>query len=235
MKLITYKYNDKTQLTEHYRVQEWRCKCGKNHDIVIADTLPTLLENLMKKIGAVRGDILSGYRCPAHEKEIGGSGSTTHQGYACDIKFTDASGKVIDSKKVCLALEDLGHKCGIGYRSGGDSKFTHIDVKPRKWYGDEAKSFTASCCDSFYDYFKEPKPSPEPTKPTKKYVYINAVSGVWCRKCPGFSYAKYKVIAYKSTCELIEKNVATANGYKWDCIKYNGKKMYIPNNWNKYL
>lgn len=153
MKLIEYNYNDKTQLTEHFKVSEWKCKCGKNHKIVIADTLPTLLESVMKKIGAVRGDIPSGYRCSEHDKAVGGTGNDTHQGYACDIKFTDKDGKVIDSKYVALALEDLGHQWGIGYKCGGSNSYTHIDVKPRKWYGDESKSMSKSCCTSFYTYF----------------------------------------------------------------------------------
>lgn len=159
MKLIDYSYNDNTKLTEHFKVSEWKCKCGKNHKIVIADTLPPLLENLMQKIGAVRGDISSGYRCLLYEKNIGGTGSDTHQGYACDIKFTDKYGKNIDSKIVVLALEDLGHTCGIGYKCGGSNFYTHIDVKPRKWYGDESKSMNKSCCSSFYDYFDIPKSS----------------------------------------------------------------------------
>ena len=37
MSVKTYKYNDKTQLTKHFNVQEWKCKCGKNHEIKIDD------------------------------------------------------------------------------------------------------------------------------------------------------------------------------------------------------
>lgn len=153
MKLIEYNYNDSTQLTEHFNVSEWKCKCNQKHKIVIADSLPFLLENLMKKIGARKGTIISGYRCSWYEKKIGGIGSDTHQGYACDIEFFDQFEKKIDSKKVVLALEDLGHSYGIGYKSGGSRFSTHIDVKPRKWYGDESKSMTKSCCQSFYTYF----------------------------------------------------------------------------------
>lgn len=157
MKLIEYDYNDKTQLTAHYNVSEWRCKCRRKHKIVIADSLPLLLESVMEKIGAVRGDISSGYRCAWQEQKIGGTNSDTHKGYACDIKFTDKDGKIIDSKYVALALEDLGHQCGIGYKCGGNPNYTHIDVKPRKWFGDESKSMTKSCCTSFYPYFHQEK------------------------------------------------------------------------------
>ncbi len=157
MNLIQYNYEDQSQLTPHFKASEWRCKCGRIHPFFVAEALSFLLEKVMKQVGASHGYISSGYRCPYQEKRIGGSGSTTHQGYACDIKFTDFSGKVIESQRIVLALEDLGHVYGIGYKCGGSPLYTHIDVKPRKWYGDESKSMTQSCCDSFYDYFKGQK------------------------------------------------------------------------------
>lgn len=237
MKIIEYNHSDKTQLTSHYKVSEWKCKCGKVHSIKIADTLPPLLEKLMSKIGAVRGDLSSGYRCPTHDKKVGGSGSGPHtQGYACDIKFTDQNGKIIDSKYVALALEDLGHNYGIGYKCGGNKNYTHIDVKPRKWYGDESKSTSKSCCSSFYTYFGVAKTISVEKKPdNKKYIQIKAPSGVWCRKGIGFKYAKYKVIPNKTKCELLTKNAGKSNGYNWDKVIYNGITVYLPNNWNLYL
>ena len=157
MALKTYSYNDSTQLTPHFNVREWKCKCGRQHEIKINDNLPTLLENLMSKIGAEHGYIYSGYRCYNHDRAVKGSGYGPHtEGYAVDIYFTDKTGKRISSRTVALALEDMGHKCGIGYRCGGgsdESGQTHIDVKPRKWYGNEAVSMSTSCCSSFYDYF----------------------------------------------------------------------------------
>lgn len=75
---------------------------------------------------------------------------------------------------------------------------------------------------------------PEPT-PTKKYIEITAKSGVWCRKGIGFKYSKYKVIPYKTKCELVKKNAGKANGYTWDEIVFEKENVYIPNKWNKYL
>ena len=69
----------------------------------------------------------------------------------------------------------------------------------------------------------------------KKYIQINAKSGVWCRKGIGFKYFKYKAIPCGTKCELVEKNVGIANGYKWDKVIYNGVIVYLPNSWNKYL
>ena len=69
----------------------------------------------------------------------------------------------------------------------------------------------------------------------KKYIKINARSGVWCRKGIGFKYPKYKAIPYGTKCELLEKNAGTSNGYKWDKIIYNNEVVYLPNKWNIYL
>lgn len=69
---------------------------------------------------------------------------------------------------------------------------------------------------------------------TKKYIQLTA--GVWCRTGGyGFKYAKYKVIPKNTKCELITKNIGKANGYNWDKVIYNGKTVYLPNKWNKYL
>lgn len=69
----------------------------------------------------------------------------------------------------------------------------------------------------------------------KKYIKINARSGVWCRKGIGFKYPKYKVIPYGTKCELLEENAGTSNGYKWDKIIYKNEAVYLPNKWNIYL
>lgn len=231
----TYSYNDKTQLTKHFNVQEWKCKCGKNHDIIIDDSLPILLENLMTKIGAEHGNIYSGYRCPTHNKAVGSSATGdnySHSGYAVDIYFKDKKGNRIPGKTVALALEDMGHKFGIGYRCGGGSNASgqmHIDVKHRKWYGDESKSMSKSCCSSFYDYFGIKKQTTESIK------YIELTAAVWCRKGIGFKYGKYRCIPKNTKCELLTKNAGCSNGYNWDKIRYNNHAVYLPNKWNKYL
>lgn len=76
-------------------------------------------------------------------------------------------------------------------------------------------------------------PEPEPTK----YIEITAKSGLWCRKGVGFVYPKYKVIPYKTKCELLEKNVGKSNGYEWWRIIYENEVVYIPykKSWVKEL
>ena len=229
MAVKTYKYTDNTKLSEHLTVQNFKCKCGTPHEIKVDSDLPKILEKVMVKLGADRIEVFSGYRCKKHDKAVGGRGTVSHtKGYASDTRFYK-NGKIINSKDVALRLEDLGHKKGIGYRCGGVATGTHIDTKPRKWYGDEKYSNTKSCCNSFYEYFDIPKPS------TKKFIQVTANSGVWCRKGIGFKYKKYKVIPYLTICELLKKNDGSANGYKWDKIIYNGETVYLPNKWNKVV
>lgn len=172
-----YKHNDTTKITAHFKASEFNCKCGKKHNIKIDTDLVELLEKLRTKLNAKSGNIYSGYRCPTHDKVVGGSGSGPHtQGYAVDIYFVGQDGKRISSRTIALTLEDMGHKYGIGYRCGGSKDSTgntHIDVKPRKWYGDESKSMTKSCCTSFYNYFNIKKVTTYtgtfPTLPSRGY------------------------------------------------------------------
>ena len=100
--------------------------------------------------------MISGYRCPSHDKAVGGRGAGSHvEGYAADVRAFYRDGSRVPSSVVALTLERMGHKYGIGYRCGrvaDSSGNIHIDTKPRKWYGDESKSMTATACKSFFDY-----------------------------------------------------------------------------------
>lgn len=71
---------------------------------------------------------------------------------------------------------------------------------------------------------------------SNRFIQINTKEGVWCRTSGyGFKYPKYKVIPYQTKCDLIAKNIGYANGYNWDKVRYEGKEVYLPNKWNKYI
>ena len=227
MALKTYKYNGKTKLTEHFGVWEFRCKCGKNHDILIDDQLPILLEKLRAKLNASSGNIYSGYRCVTHDKKVGGSGSSnrSHGGYAVDIYFKDKNGKRIPSSVVAIALEDLGHKYGIGYRCGKSADSSgniHIDVKNRKWYGDESKNFNQSISS-----FKAPSDNKTGHKnyldyihkPTKMYVNASILN---VRNEPNTSAKVVDGIKYGSSINVyyIVNEWAKIGVAKWVSTKY---------------
>lgn len=227
MALKTYKYNDKTKLSEHFNVQNFKCKCGKNHDILIDDRLPQLIENVMVEIGATVAIIYSAYRCINHDKAVGGSGSSnrSHGGWAVDVRFKDKNGKLIPSSKVAIALEDMGHKYGIGYRCGKSADSSgniHIDVKNRKWYGDESKNFSQSISS-----FKAPSDGKTGHKhyldyiykPTTKYVNASILN---VRNEPNTSAKIVDGIKYGSSINVyyIDGEWAKIGVAKWVSAKY---------------
>lgn len=137
--MSTYNYNDKKQLSQHFNVQEFKCKCGKAHDIIIDNTLVDRLERLYKIADCSRIIITSGYRCPTHSRNVGGSASDAHTvGIAADIMCYDKQGKLINPWLVAAYAEQAGFS-GIGVMSTA----LHVDVrnssnyKNSHWFGDE--------------------------------------------------------------------------------------------------
>lgn len=157
MAVKTYKYGDSSQLSPHFFASEFRCKCGKEHDFQIDTDLVDKLEKLFEKLGCNEIRISSGFRCPAHDKSVCGSGTGQHTlGKAADFCCIGIDGKPIVSYLVCCAAQDIGF---TGIARINDS-YTHCDVRSSgKWYGDETKG-NGSVTNDFYEYFgmKEAKP-----------------------------------------------------------------------------
>lgn len=152
---MIYKYNDETQLSAHFNAKEFRCKCGKTHDTEINPNLVTNLEKLYRALSCSKIVITSGYRCPEHDKAVGGNGTGQHtKGNAADIICYGQDGSIISTKKVACKAQDIGFR-GIG---NIDSTYTaiHVDVRTgAKWYGDEAVrgGTSGSVTDDFYRYY----------------------------------------------------------------------------------
>lgn len=68
-----------------------------------------------------------------------------------------------------------------------------------------------------------------------EYIQINTKSGVWSRHTPSLKGKKFKAIPNGTICELISKDIANVDNYKWDLIIYKNELVYLPNKWNKYL
>ncbi|MDE6781870.1 MAG: hypothetical protein K2J40_10485 [Ruminococcus sp.] len=135
----TYSPDNSTQLTEHFNVSEFRCKCGKNHDTILNPELPEKLEKLYKALNCSKIIINSGYRCQTHDKAVGGSGSGHHvYENVADIVCYDKDNKIIPSKKISCAAQDVDFG-GIA-NIDGTYTATHVDVRPSNfWKGDEVK------------------------------------------------------------------------------------------------
>ena len=148
---ITY-YNLATEgnkfLTPHFQVHEFADPSDYVHvaypvDIPIHDKLPAVLEKVFEHFGCTKGIINSGYRSPAADLDVGGSGSGPHTlGIAADVYFYKGS-EPVPSRLVACFLQDEGIK-GIGLNCGGNPYGTHIDMRgfgvwnDSVWYGDEA-------------------------------------------------------------------------------------------------
>ena len=176
MAVKTYANNDRTQLSAHFNVQEFKCKCGQSHDILISDELIQKLEELYIALGCSKIIVTSGYRCPEHDKAVGGTSSGQHtKGTAADVCCYGQDGQPISSKTVCCKAQDLGFT-GIANITSS-YQYTHLDVRTSgRWYGDETKG-NGTITDDFYKYFGMEKSEPE-TKNLLKGIDVSYVQGV---------------------------------------------------------
>ena len=150
MAVKIYSYTDKTQLTKNFNVQEFKCKCGRNHDIKISEELVNKLQEMTDLVGADYTIISSGHRCSTHDKNVGGSGVGPHiDGYAADCKFVK-NGKPISTKLLSCVAQDMGFM-GIANITT-DYTWIHLDVKNRVYKGNEIINYHTLTSD-FYKYY----------------------------------------------------------------------------------
>ena len=106
------------KLSEHFTQREFTCKCGCGQTKVNME-LVIKLEELRKQLG-LPIIITSGYRCPKHNKEVGGVEDSQHlYGNAADIKV-----KRVTPEMVGIFAEDVGFSYVKVYRS-----WVHVDVR----------------------------------------------------------------------------------------------------------
>lgn len=152
MSVIIYGAYERKQISPHFNTQEFKCKCGKTHEIKIDSKLVDYLEKLFPVLKAKKCIISSGYRCPEHDKRVGGTGWGQHtKGNAADVCFFDAENKPISSKIVSCKAQDLGIPGIANITSRYD--YIHLDTRPNgRYYGDETKGYNTVTSD-FYRYY----------------------------------------------------------------------------------
>ena len=177
MTVKSFSATDNTQLTEHFNAREFRCKCGKSHDFLISDELVSKLEQLYAALDCGKIIVNSGYRCPEHDKAVGGTSTGQHtKGTAADVVCYDKSGNIISAKTVCCKAQDLGFG-GIANITGAYTS-VHLDVRTgAKWYGDEIKG-TNTVTSDFYRYFGIAKAQPQPSEIVAKGIDVSKHQGV---------------------------------------------------------
>jgi uncharacterized protein YcbK (DUF882 family) len=116
--------------TKHFSDREFRCQCGKCSSPKPDLALSILLELVREWAGAPVA-ITSGYRCPVHNRKVGGARRSKHMtNQAADIRV---KGKT--PEEVYEFLDSIfPNSLGLAYNS--EKNFTHIDTfgeKARRW------------------------------------------------------------------------------------------------------
>jgi zinc D-Ala-D-Ala carboxypeptidase len=116
------------QVSENFKLREFQCK-GRN----CCNGAVKLDSKLLAKLQAMRTEagqplvVNSGYRCPVHNRAIGGANQSQHlEGKAADIRVQNIS----MADQIKLVEKHFKGQGGIGYASS----YTHVDTGPaREW------------------------------------------------------------------------------------------------------
>ncbi len=141
VKYYNYPADKDVQLSPHFKMGEFvdpsdYTSAPFPSAVPIDSDLIDILEQVREHFGCTSCNINSGYRTPAADKTVGGSGSGPHTyGCAADAYFYK-DGQPIESRLIACYLQDIGAH-GIGYCCGGNFYGTHIDTLSRVWHGDE--------------------------------------------------------------------------------------------------
>lgn len=133
MAIKTYNKSRRGSLSKNFTIIEFACKgAGCCSTVEIDDDLVKYLQMIRDHFGKPV-NINSGYRCPTHNKRIGGAPGSYHaKGMAADISVNGVA-----PAEVAKYAESIGVK-GIGlYETAKDGYFVHVDTRTTKsfWYG----------------------------------------------------------------------------------------------------
>lgn len=125
-------------LSTHFDASEFRCKCGCGQGNP-SKLLIERLEKLHTLMNAKAIIINSGYRCPKHDRSVGGSGKGAHtRNIAADIVVKKQDGTLYTAEDIAEAAERIGFG-GIGMMRDA----CHVDTRDKEtydnnhWFGDE--------------------------------------------------------------------------------------------------
>ena len=123
------------KISDNFNLREFQCKCG-------CGTVK-LHSELLRRLQAIRTEtgravvINSGYRCPTHNKKVGGASNSQHlHGKAADIVIKGLP--IAEQRKICEKYFTDG---GIGYAN----TYTHVDTRGSKASGLTDEVFKSNC------------------------------------------------------------------------------------------
>lgn len=110
------------KITDHFRVGEIWCSCC--HRLPETDLLYYHMDRmeLLRVSVGFAVSVNSGYRCLAHNMEVGGASDSMHLRIATDVRGITSDGWVLD--RIEEAAKDLKFGGIIRYRS-----FVHVDSR----------------------------------------------------------------------------------------------------------
>lgn len=116
----TYNKTAQKQLSQNFKLSEFKCKCSRCSKILLDDELIKILQKIRDHF-KVSININSGYRCESHNAEVGGASGSHHtKGMAADIVV-----KGIEPAEVAKYAESIGVK-RIGLYDANHGYFVHI-------------------------------------------------------------------------------------------------------------
>ena len=228
MAVKTYKKGSTAKLSTNFKVSEFACNgSGCCSEVLIDTELVNILQKIRNHFGKAVS-ISSAYRCPTHNKKIGGASGSQHtKGKAADIKVAD-----VKPAEVAKYAESIGVK-GIGlYETNKDGFFVHVDTRTTKsfWYGQaQAKRTTFGGA-----------PATSTSKPASKHSvgdYVVTASLLNVRTGPGTNYTakRHAQLSANARAEVKKKAGYAADGYVKGMVctvsEVNGDWGRTPSGW----
>jgi uncharacterized protein YcbK (DUF882 family) len=118
-------------MTKNFKLKEFKCKCGCDMPLEVYENIIKLSSQLqfLRDYTGRPITINSAYRCPKHNKKVGGSKTSQHLlGKAADI--TIQSLKPAEVFMIIEDLIDMGHMLQGGL--GLYDTFVHYDIRKTK-------------------------------------------------------------------------------------------------------
>lgn len=111
-------------MSKYFKWAEFACPCCQK--TIIDTELLTLLDQIREDFGDPI-KVTSGYRCPDHNKKVGGVPNSTHQkGQGADI--APLNNDVDDLDRLLKSCQKLSWNIGNGINKG----FLHVDIRSPK-------------------------------------------------------------------------------------------------------